>query len=1805
LHFLFLALSFLFAVNAIGQNLLSTNYTTNGVSPNSWYNVAANCKLDTVAGSYSVFPGNGTAYYSAVTPKSQSFGTRTTTSIGINGDGASANSSTNNTAGRYFEFKLSPISSAFSLTATSISLSAFYANTTGTVYGALLYSTDGTTWISVDGRSITATPPTAGAGSLLAVQSSATAVTPTVFSINLVSTPISISSGQFLRIRFIPMRANSTATSSLVAISDVTIAGTVNSLGITASPTSLTGFNYNVGAGPSTSSSFSVGGNYSNLTSSIFVTAPPNYEISTTSNFASTTSPIELPQTGGNVASTIIYVRLKAGLYGGTYNENISLTSSTAAGAISQNISCSGSVTGPVINITPSTLAYFNTSPSINSANQTVTVSGSNLSQPVTIAAPAHFQISTDNITFSNSAVLFPAGATLPNTTLYIRLFSTSVGTYKENITFSSTNALTRTIRCIGFVRNTSPSINIISPVSLSITGLDYNIGFGPSSPAKNFSFTAFNLTDTSLTVKPKSTSIEFSTDSINFVNSLTFLTDTLGNVDNQIVYVRLKASLAAATYNDSAIISSAGSGPTYTKRILCQGIVFPNAFINEPTTLTRFIYYSGANEPSTLQRVPIKATTLATNNLTVSLGANSKYEFYTSSDPTYTSTSKNIVPNAGAVTDTIFIRLKSGLTAASYIDTITLSTLATGATSRKIVCSGIVVPETVYTETFFGSTLGSAGAFYYSTNFTNAVNYGEWTRSNAGSSNNSIWTPTNTSVCGKFKTAATSFIQTPKLPGVNAIYFSVAESITGITDSVTVTDGGSMNAIFKYSVSQIVPSYYSNTNTINPSVNTTDQYKFSFPSLSGVHYLDNIVFTFKKPTTQDSAITVGHSASADTIKWKRPVNSNGNKNQGCIVFVGKGTFTPPVSGVSYSANSSYGNGSALGNYYCVYNDSSNSVTVTGLIADSTYNIYVLEYNGIKGQKDENYNTTNIPSNTTRPTATISGTSQNINCGDNVSVSIAVTGTGPWSGTLSDGSTFNSTTSPININFNPASPTNYSITNLSDLNFNNVTTNLNGAVNITIASGVWRGSNSSSWDDAANWCGGSIPTGTTNIIVPSNAVNMPVISQNNSTIKDITIENGANISINDGGKLEVKGDFILNGSLANNGTISFTSSTSQSFPNGNGAVITMDSIEINKLKVSGDTMVFNKSFSIIGALVPISGNIKLNNDTITLLSSNTGTASIGNANGASFSYSPTGKFIVERYIPTIGLSNSISTHSKSWQLLAAPTFGQTIQNAWQEGAISRNQDPKPGYGTQIIGQGTGYDTTGNAPGLKTYDPENNLWSAVNRTDSLFDNGKAYMIFVRGDRSVKYYNSTSIPTTLRTTGKIFSPSNVPENVNVPAGKFQAIGNPYASAIDFVNFTNTNSTLDKYFYVWDPYFSTLGGYRLYSFANGWDDGFSTPNYTGANTLIQSGQAFFVHNAGNADVTLSFNEDHKVAGSRMTFRPANSFAGIKTFIRNSNGKIADATRLALDPTYGNAYESNDAVKLFNNGENLSIVINNKVLAIDARASINHLDTVFYQVNNLTNQQYQLKFSPENMQALTLGMKAFLIDKFTQSITEVSLFDSTVISFETTADVNSHSPSRFYLIFKTAAALPVTFIDVKAKRIDNKKVIVDWVVDNERNIHHYDVERSFDGIHFNKIATIVSIQNTGSTANYTYTDENESLSGKVFYRVKSIENNNSYQYSKVVALPSITIAGNISINPNPINDQRINLCFNNQPLDVYSITILNSAGQIMLEKDVAVTSNKELIKLDFGTKYASGNYLLKVSNKNVFVTSLKLLKP
>ncbi len=109
---------------------------------------------------------------------------------------------------------------------------------------------------------------------------------------------------------------------------------------INCATSSLTGFTYAAGNGPSDAQSFSVSG--SHLTADITVSAPSNFEVSTSSGSGYSSS-VTLTQSSGSVGATTVYIRLKSGLSTGSYT-GTSITM-TSTGAANKTISLSGSVT--------------------------------------------------------------------------------------------------------------------------------------------------------------------------------------------------------------------------------------------------------------------------------------------------------------------------------------------------------------------------------------------------------------------------------------------------------------------------------------------------------------------------------------------------------------------------------------------------------------------------------------------------------------------------------------------------------------------------------------------------------------------------------------------------------------------------------------------------------------------------------------------------------------------------------------------------------------------------------------------------------------------------------------------------------------------------------------------------------------------------------------------------------------------------------------------------------------------------------------------------------------------------------------------------------------------------------------------------------------------------------------------------------------------------------------------------------------------------------------------------------------------
>ena len=601
------------------------------------------------------------------------------------------------------------------------------------------------------------------------------------------------------------------------------------------------------------------------------------------------------------------------------------------------------------------------------------------------------------------------------------------------------------------------------------------------------------------------------------------------------------------------------------------------------------------------------------------------------------------------------------------------------------------------------------------------------------------------------------------------------------------------------------------------------------------------------------------------------------------------------------------------------------------------------------------------------------------------------------------------------------------------------------------------------------------------------------------------------------------------------------------------------------------------------------------NDQLTIKSTKENTAWVGDMTDNSIS----GKVTVERYI---------SAH-KAWRFLSIPTnTNQTIKSAWQESANANSDNPIPGYGLQITGAGgppAGFDLATTLPSMKTFDPVSSNWLGIANTNSTtIKNNTGYMVFVRGDRTANAFNSPVTETVVRTKGELYTGLVGPFQA-VP-GKLASIGNPYASPVDFTKLITTPG-IDTMFYVWDPFikgYYNAGGFQTLSATNNWEPvpggSLAYPKSVPCST-IQSGQAFLVHATKVHAFTpqnyeVYFQESSKVTGNGLvSFARPEGTTGVKAgrqFFKVSvftgplaTDVVADGNVVAFDANFINEHDAHDALKITAAGENFDIKNNGNLYVIDARKTITGGDTIYYNMTKLARQNYQLRFTPVNMDGN--GLTAHLVDKYLNKTTAISLADSSFYNFSINAEAASASPDRFKIVFRTATVLPVEIIKLTAA-VYGEDVVLHWQVENETNMSRYEIERSEDGRLFTKIGEVPAT-NTGR-GQYQFIDQ-EVLSGYRYYRIRSIGQDGRTTLSQVVRVKLENEAAGISVYPNRVKNGKIQIQMKNAAGGKYQLQLTNAAGQVVWKSEKDFPGGSGLLIFDISGKMARGIYHLLIS--------------
>jgi len=177
----------------------------------------------------------------------------------------------------------------------------------------------------------------------------------------------------------------------------------------------------------------------------------------------------------------------------------------------------------------------------------------------------------------------------------------------------------------------------------------------------------------------------------------------------------------------------------------------------------------------------------------------------------------------------------------------------------------------------------------------------------------------------------------------------------------------------------------------------------------------------------------------------------------------------------------------------------------------------------------------------------------------------------------------------------------------------------------------------------------------------------------------------------------------------------------------------------------------------------------------------------------------------------------------------------------------------------------------------------------------------------------------------------------------------------------------------------------------------------------------------------------------------------------------------------------------------------------------------------------------------------------------------------------------------------LPVRWIGFEGKLTEDKKAIqLTWQTGEEEQNQGFEIQRSLDGLNFNKISFVES----NYSGTYEFIDAEYPTAPIVYYRLRQLDYNHEYTFSDVVAVT--THADNTGLStvhevyPNPAQNQ-ITVPFVTAKDDIINVMIYDMSGRLVLYpvNDRNYTTGQHFIQIELPADMPRGLYTLRFESQ------------
>jgi len=183
------------------------------------------------------------------------------------------------------------------------------------------------------------------------------------------------------------------------------------------------------------------------------------------------------------------------------------------------------------------------------------------------------------------------------------------------------------------------------------------------------------------------------------------------------------------------------------------------------------------------------------------------------------------------------------------------------------------------------------------------------------------------------------------------------------------------------------------------------------------------------------------------------------------------------------------------------------------------------------------------------------------------------------------------------------------------------------------------------------------------------------------------------------------------------------------------------------------------------------------------------------------------------------------------------------------------------------------------------------------------------------------------------------------------------------------------------------------------------------------------------------------------------------------------------------------------------------------------------------------------------------------------------------------------------TYSVLPVELIGLSGQTYEKKNELT-WTTVSEINNDYFTIEKSLDGMHYNKIGSVQGNGNSTSMIDYSFNDF-EINTTLVYYKLTQVDFDGTKEDVGVIKVTREL--NTIFSYPNPASDE-LNFSFNTNYEGDIIIEYIDIQGKSISE-NVTVNSNSSFKSTVFQT-LSSGLYFTRISENGTIIQSMKIVK-